>query len=102
MRCRPGAEDCVGESRFAREDGAWLRILVDPPRAPTADAVVRARVAGDGRLLVDLPGGADRRRVVAVTARAGGHDYAVVAASGVERDLAARDLATILEGVRLR
>jgi len=102
LGCPAAEDDCLAEARFGRPDGAWVRVVVDPPGAPhRVDAAVRARVTPDGRLRPEAPIDAPRRRVVALTARAGGREYLVLVGSGGEEDLPEADLEAVLSGFRV-
>jgi hypothetical protein len=102
VACARPDRGCIPEARFARADGAWLRVVVDPPGIPTADQLLDARLRGDGRV---VPGALDPtapRRVVGLTARAAGREYVLLAGSGGPGDLPPPDVDAAVRGLRIR
>ena len=92
----------AAEALFTSEEGGWLRVIVDPPGPSIgADVTLRAQVRLDGRAAPEGPLPAGPRRVVAVAARTGGHEYLLLLGSGTTRDLRVPEIVAVLDGLRL-
>jgi hypothetical protein len=88
----PPPDDCYEVAHYRGPDGAWLRIVVDPPAEPAGfDAVLPAAVEADGRIdpLKTIPESAVTARAVAVSAHAADREYLFLYGVGAGGDLTA-------------
>ena len=87
----PPDSDCYEVAHYRGPDGAWLRVVVDPPAEPDGfDAVLPAVMKPDGRIDPErtVPTAADGQRAIAVTADAAGRRYLFLYGGAPGEDLA--------------